>query len=93
MGAKAGAQAVAAAPLPAVEMDNEERALVAQALEAADGAPPPAPGAAMAADAALGPAVEEDMDMDMSDEEEQPVRVVKNYRRPDPRQQAVDTSK
>eukprot|EP00887_Chlorella_sp_A99_P000243 scaffold13.g243.t1 len=78
--------AAAAAAKPAVQMDAEEAALVAQAV-AAGGAPPPA---------APAPAAEEeeaDMDMEMSDEEEAPVRVVKDYRRPDARAAAVDATK
>ena len=91
---------------PAVQMDAEEVALVAQGAAAGaapEGAAAPAAAAASgAAAAAAAPAAskeeeQEDMDMEMSEEEEEeeeaPVRVVKNYRRPDPRQQAVDTTK
>lgn len=65
-------------------MDAEEQALVAEAGRAGTGVVPPPTTAADS---------DEDMDMDMSDDEAAaPMRVVKNYKRQDPRAVAAATA-
>lgn len=67
----------AAAAAPPAQLDAEEAALVAEGAAAA--APPPA----------SPPADDGDVDMDVSDEEDA-IRVVKNYKRVDPRRAAAE---